>query len=368
MTKTHAALAAGVGLVAVAALWLAYQGRDDASLAAGLDAVTEDFRRIIVLVDGSESLDQATRQRAIAAGRVLFWRKQETLDRLGRSVTGARGSRQLARYLTENRRLHDADKLAFLDLVETAAGGSDELKPVKDNLQSIQLTYREEVTRIFAQLTRGAGAPREKWESYLAELRRQYSREKRIAEYGDVTEEPADGSRGATKGNEVFGDDFPARTVALTFDDGPHPKYTEQVLALLRKYGIRACFFELGANLGSVSEAGDVSLSRAAEVAKRAVEAGHTLANHSFSHPQLPKLPEDQRAREIDRTNLLLERVAGRKAALFRAPYGARNHQILEKVKADGLKSVMWNIDSLDWADPIPESIAMRVLQDLTKN
>jgi peptidoglycan/xylan/chitin deacetylase (PgdA/CDA1 family)/uncharacterized caspase-like protein len=279
-----------------------------------------------------------------------------------------RAVRQLVRYLTENSRLHDADKLAFLDLMESAGSG-DAVKALKDNLQSIQLAYREEVTRIFSQLgKRGAVATREKWESYVASIRRDFSREKLLAEFGDsALEDPGGGLRGAAKGSEVFGDDFPSKTVALTFDDGPHPRYTEQVLALLRKYGIRACFFELGSNLGSVSEKGEVSLVRTAEVAKKALEAGHTLANHSFSHPQLPKLTEEGRAREIDRTNTLLERVAGRKPDLFRAPYGARNQQILEKVKADGLKSVMWNIDSLDWADPIPESIAMRVLGELAK-
>src|SRR5436853_5893888 len=106
--------------------------------------------------------------------------------------------------------------------------------------------------------------------------------------------------RGGNGGrNEIFGNDFAPKTVALTFDDGPHPRYTEQVLALLRKYGIRACFFELGSNLGAVSDAGEVTLSRNAEVAKKVLAAGHTLANHSFSHPVLPKLGEEQRTREI---------------------------------------------------------------------
>ena len=62
------------------------------------------------------------------------------------------------------------------------------------------------------------------------------------------------------------------KCVALTFDDGPHPKYTEQVLALLRKYGLRACFFELGSGLGTVN--GDkVTLSPLADVAKKVLDA-----------------------------------------------------------------------------------------------
>ena len=172
--------------------------------------------------------------------------------------------------------------------------------------------------------------------------------------------------RGAANSNEVFGTDFAPKTVALTFDDGPHPKYTEQVLALLRKYGIKACFFELGANLGTV-EGSTVKLSRTAEVAKKVLEDGHVLANHSYSHPVLSKLPEAQRNKEIDQTNALLEKVTGQKALLFRPPYGARNKEILQQLHSEGLKNVMWNIDSLDWADPIPESIAMRVLHELNR-
>ena len=116
-----------------------------------------------------------------------------------------------------------------------------------------------------------------------------------------------------------------------------------------------------------MSDSGETKLSRTGEVAKKVLEAGHTIANHSFSHPVLPKLTEEQRTREIDRTSLLLTKVAGQQPVLFRAPYGARNQQILQQVTADGLRSVMWNIDSLDWADPIPESVAMRVLHELAQ-
>src|SRR5436853_6628725 len=106
--------------------------------------------------------------------------------------------------------------------------------------------------------------------------------------------------RGGNGGrNEIFGNDFAPKTVALTFDDGPHPKYTELILALLRKYGIRACFFELGTNLGAV-ENGEARLSRTGEIARKVLADGHVVANHSFSHPVLSKLPEQQRASEID--------------------------------------------------------------------
>jgi peptidoglycan/xylan/chitin deacetylase (PgdA/CDA1 family)/tetratricopeptide (TPR) repeat protein len=360
--------------------------RTDAALQTSLTGVTDAYRKVIVLMDGAESLDDATRARATAAGRILYWQKQHALQEIGAKLGGsgyrnADGIRQLVRYLTAGQSLHDADKLAFADLVEelleavTAEGGgpgkrrdplADSLSSLWDNLQSIQTTYRQEVTRIFSQFaTRGGAGAREKWDAYVQYLRTLWSRDEILAESGVETPEPEGSLRGAS--TELFGTDFAPKTVALTFDDGPHPKYTEQILALLRKYGIKACFFELGQNLGTVDSSGGVKLAPTADVARKVLAAGHMIANHSYSHPVLPKLPEAQRESEIDRTNLLLEKILGHKTDLFRAPYGARNKEILAQVTGEGMKSVMWNVDSLDWADPIPESIAMRVLQELNK-
>ncbi len=112
------------------------------------------------------------------------------------------------------------------------------------------------MTRIFSQFaTRGAAGTREKWDAYVRFLRTLTDRDKILAGMGDLaTPEPGSSLRGG--GTEMFGTEFPPKTVALTFDDGPHPKYTEQMLALLRKYGIKACFFELGENLGTVDAPG----------------------------------------------------------------------------------------------------------------
>jgi len=385
--KTLVILAAG--LAGVAALFffvrpsrlLQPRLQPDSALQSALAGVTDDYRKIIVLMDGADALDGATRERCLSAGRQIFWRKQRGIGDLSRRFTErANGNdlRLLIQYLSAGT-LHDADKLAFLDLVEeiSTPGASTPgnqvdaaLKSLLINLQSIQLTYREEVTRIFSQFaTRGAAGTREKWEAYLGWLRQRFTREKILAEFGDTLPEelPSEMRGAAANPNEVFGNDFAPKTVALTFDDGPHPKYTELVLALLRKYGIRASFFEVGINLGTVDASHKVTLSHTAEISKKVLEAGHLIGNHSYSHPVLPKLTEAARTNEIEHTNLLLAQILGHKPELFRPPYGARNQAILQEVVTDGLKSVMWNIDSLDWADPIPESIAMRVLHELNQ-
>ena len=358
--------------------------RQDAALQKTLDSITDDYRKIIVLVDGSEMLDPTVRARAIAAGRILFWQKHQALDDLAaRLQQSPAGIKQLVHYLTQDRSLHDADKLAFQDVVDeldstppAAARGkrnalAASLRALHDSLESIQLAYREEVTRIFSQFaTRGGTATREKWEAYVADLRKRFSREQILRELGGALPEemPETGStRGLPGTNEIFGNHFAPKEVALTFDDGPHPRYTEQVLAILRKYGLKACFFELGSHLGTVDASGQATLARTAALAQKVLDDGDVIADHSYSHPVLTKLSEQDREGEIDRTALLLEKVAGHKPELFRAPYGARNKQILDQVTAEGMRSVMWTIDSLDWADPVPESIEMRVLHQLNE-
>lgn len=365
-------------IVALLFVYLLRPAREDRTLQTALSSVVDDYRKIIVLMDGADALDDATRSRCDAAGHVLFWRKHYALDELEGKFTepSARPAhiQQLIRYLTQDRSLHDADKLALLDLVselaESAPANSPGLQQLLESIQSIQLAYREEVTRIFSQFaTRGGSGVREKWDAYVADLRKRMSRDTILGEFGDLAiEEPSTGMRGVGPSKEIFGNEFPVKSVALTFDDGPHPRYTEQVLAILRKYGLKGAFFEVGYVLGRVDDAGGIKLLRGAEFSRKVVEAGDVLGNHSYSHPVLTKLSEADRNSEIDRTSMLLEKISGRKTELFRAPYGARNPAITERVTSQGMHSVMWNIDARDWADPIPESIAMRILHQMNEH
>jgi len=395
----HKNLVAGAVALALAALALVMfirparrpRFQTDSALTTRLNTILDRYRKIIVLVDGADALDGAQRARSISAGRLLFWDKQSAIDEVRRNLleqydkcaasgfrTGGDGVHQFVEFVSATPGLHDADRLAFLDLVEELEAAvppgagkrnpfAEPLRKLRDEVQGIQSTYREEVTRIFSQFaTRGGTATREKWDAYVRSLRETLSRDQILAGM-DVPgeEEPAAANRGGS--SEIFGTDFPVKSVALTFDDGPHPRYTEQVLALLRKYGIRATFFELGVNLGTVTPEGVATLSKTGELAKKVLADGHVIANHTFSHRVLPKLAPAEWTSEIDRTELLLQAAAGAKPALFRAPYGARNQAILKQVSEEGLRSVMWTIDSLDWADPVPESIQLRVLHALNE-
>src|SRR5262249_24513008 len=123
--KHKSLILAAIPILAAAALfYLVWQRlpRQDKAIQSAMADIVGDYRRIIVLMDGADDLDQATRARCVAAGKVLFFRKQRAIQELTEKMLdpwgGAARVRQLARYLAEDRSLHDADKLALLDLVD----------------------------------------------------------------------------------------------------------------------------------------------------------------------------------------------------------------------------------------------------------
>ncbi|KAF0213933.1 MAG: polysaccharide deacetylase, partial [bacterium] len=110
-----------------------------------------------------------------------------------------------------------------------------------------------------------------------------------------------------------------------------------------------------------------VKLANTADISKKVLESGHLLANHTYSHPVLTKLSSDKREQEVSKTNSLLEQIAGKKTAFFRPPYGAKNADLIKEIESQGMQTLMWNIDSVDWGDPIPESIVQRVLKEISE-
>jgi len=273
----------------------------------------------------------------------------------------------------------DADKLAFRDIMEGLAAAPETAvnaklqSRIRDDLaalEQIRALYQKELAEILGNLQmRGMAVHREAWERYVNFLQQKYTREKILKEL-EGTLPPAE-SRSAGKkkpaSGEVFGTDLPPKTLVLTFDDGPHPRYTDQILAILNKYGLKAVFFQVGRNLGPETTDANAKLAPTAAVSTRILAQGSTLGNHSYSHPVLPKMDEAGYTKEIDTTSALLTSLLKQPPVLFRPPYGAINAGILSKVQGDKMKAILWNVDSLDWADPVPNSIAQRVLQEVEK-
>ena len=152
---------------------------------------------------------------------------------------------------------------------------------------------------------------------------------------------PAVPAPAPTTGNKV---------IALTFDDGPGP-YTAHLLDVLDQYGAKATFFLIGSKVSSQ-----------ANVVRSIHARGHQLGNHSWSHPELPKLPINQIAGEIDRTNDAIKQATGVTPAILRPPYGAVNGVVLEQLRARGMSSILWSVDTRDWADRNSDIVCSRAV------
>lgn len=143
--------------------------------------------------------------------------------------------------------------------------------------------------------------------------------------------------------------------VALTFDDGPHPVYTPQVLDILDRYGVTATFFCVG-----------IYAAAHPDLLTRIVDSGHRLGNHTWSHPYLPDLSRDEVLRQVEATGDVLARATGTAPGLVRPPYGAHTADVLRWLVEPGLTVVLWDVDARDWASPGTDAIVANVTGGVT--
>lgn len=134
--------------------------------------------------------------------------------------------------------------------------------------------------------------------------------------------------------SKISGIDPNRPMMALTFDDGPGER-TGELIDVLQKYNAHATFFMQGVNIPGHEDV----------VAKMA-EAGCELGNHSYSHPELPKLSDADMRAQIENTNELIEKACGQRATVMRPPYGAVNDALKKNA---GMPLVLWNVDTQDW-------------------
>ncbi|WP_017727749.1 polysaccharide deacetylase family protein [Halalkalibacterium ligniniphilum] len=143
--------------------------------------------------------------------------------------------------------------------------------------------------------------------------------------------------------------------VALTFDDGPDPRFTPQVLDILKQYNVKATFFVMGKRAEAYPD-----------LVKRMISEGHIVGNHAYSHRNLVEASEKALEEEVKKTEDILAGVIGYRTRLFRAPYGFLNEKLVEKLKEMNYTVVGWSVDSLDWRELPPEEIAINVLRNLS--
>lgn len=141
------------------------------------------------------------------------------------------------------------------------------------------------------------------------------------------------------------------KLIALTFDDGPWPKYTAQVLEVLKKNKIKATFFVVGE-----------VLQRHPDLGKRIVSEGHVIGNHTWNH-WYHFFNKEAAALEIDRTSDLIYKTTGTKTTLFRPPGGMLHNGLAAYAQSKDYTVVMWSADSIDYALPSAPTLVNTVIR-----
>ncbi|MFI8067877.1 polysaccharide deacetylase family protein [Streptomyces sp. NPDC086033] len=131
------------------------------------------------------------------------------------------------------------------------------------------------------------------------------------------------------------------RTMVLTFDDGPDPRYTPHILDTLAEHDVRAMFFVCG----------EMAVDNQ-DLLARMSDEGHVVGNHTWSHPLLTRLTRSRIRSEMERTCDVIEDAYGERPEWFRAPYGAWNRAAFQLGAELGMEPLAWTVDTLDWTTP----------------
>lgn len=138
------------------------------------------------------------------------------------------------------------------------------------------------------------------------------------------------------------------KKIALTFDDGPHPFYTEQLLDGLKERGVHVTFFVTGYHA-----------QLHPDIIKRMKEEGHLIGNHTYSHIQLTAKNREAFREELLQTNGIIKEITGQEVEYVRPPYGSWDKSFEEELN---MFPVLWNVDPMDWCSDNVSCITERVV------
>jgi peptidoglycan-N-acetylglucosamine deacetylase len=142
------------------------------------------------------------------------------------------------------------------------------------------------------------------------------------------------------------------KVVALTFDDGPDPRFTPKILDILDKYYIKATFFMVGKQMDAYPD-----------IVRDAFRRGHAIGNHTYTHPHDIELDTAAQTRnELERCERVIERLTGKRAHLFRPPRGMIDGSVFAAAEKEGYTTVLWTVCADHHDAPTPEKMAARVL------
>lgn len=141
--------------------------------------------------------------------------------------------------------------------------------------------------------------------------------------------------------------------IALTFDDGPHPVYTEKILDILKKYNIKATFFMIGENVINYTS-----------TALRVKEEGHEIGNHTVKHLSAKKSSPVELEADMLKCSQIINDMLNYKTVIMRPPEGALVDAVLSACDRLDCSIILWNVDTRDWAHTSPKNIFKNVIEN----
>ena len=143
------------------------------------------------------------------------------------------------------------------------------------------------------------------------------------------------------------------KRIALTFDDGPHPRITREIISILREYKVRATFFVIGQNADNYPE-----------TMKLLAQSGYEIGNHTYSHRNLKKMSEAEIEAEFKKCSEALLRF-GVKPTVMRPPEGFFTDEVVKVSRTMQYDIILWSIDTRDWAHTPADDIVKSVLDNV---
>lgn len=156
---------------------------------------------------------------------------------------------------------------------------------------------------------------------------------------------------GSNRELPIYCVETPKKQVAISFDAAWGNEDTDQIINILKKYNVKATFFLVGSWVDKYPQ--DV---------KKLAASGHTIGNHSDTHPYLSSITEEEIRGEISSCNQKIKKLTGSSPLLIRPPYGDYDNKVINTVKSMNMYCIQWDVDSLDWQGISAEQITQNVL------
>ncbi len=145
--------------------------------------------------------------------------------------------------------------------------------------------------------------------------------------------------------------------LAISFDDGPHPEFTPQILGLLKQFNAKATFFCIGKNVDAHGQ-----------ILEKIIAEGHTVGNHTYSHSNSFGFFSTVKViAELQKVNTLVKKITGKEMRLYRPAFGVTNPKIKKAIIANGMQPIGWSVRSLDTTNRTQDEILKRITSNLAK-